>query len=172
VTSPPSLEGKGKYNRTTGQRSKRMTAQRRLMSEYKALLKDGPHGISAGPLDEHNFLEWEFLLEGPQDTPFEGGLLPGALKFPASYPHQPPVMKLTCAKFHPNVYKDKTGYESVEERWSPIQSVEKILLSVLSMLAEPNDESGANIDACKVWRSDRKEYERIVRRQVRETLGL
>ncbi len=163
-----------------------MTAQRRLMSEYKALLKDGPHGISAGPLDEHNFLEWEFLLEGPQDTPFEGGLLPGALKFPASYPHQPPVMKFTCAMFHPNVYKDgtvcisilhppeedKTGYESVEERWSPIQSVEKILLSVLSMLAEPNDESGANIDACKVWRSDRKEYERIVRRQVRETLGL
>jgi ubiquitin-protein ligase len=34
------------------------------------------------------------------------------------------------------------------ERWSPVQSVEKILLSVMSMLAEPNDESGANIDAC------------------------
>ena len=33
------------------------------------------------------------------------------------------------------------------ERWSPVQSVEKILLSVVSMLAEPNDESGANIDA-------------------------
>jgi len=31
-----------------------------------------------------------------------------------------------------------------------VQSVEKILLSVMSMLAEPNDESGANIDAC-VW---------------------
>jgi ubiquitin-conjugating enzyme E2 G2 len=39
-------------------------------------------------------------------------------------------------------------YESASERWSPVQSVEKILLSVISMLAEPNDESGANIDAC------------------------
>lgn len=39
-------------------------------------------------------------------------------------------------------------YESSSERWSPVQSVEKILLSVLSMLAEPNDESGANIEAC------------------------
>ena len=38
-------------------------------------------------------------------------------------------------------------YESSSERWSPVQSVEKILLSVVSMLAEPNDESGANIDA-------------------------
>jgi len=39
------------------------------------------------------------------------------------------------------------GYESSAERWSPVQSVEKILLSVVSMLAEPNDESGANVDA-------------------------
>ena len=31
--------------------------------------------------------------------------------------------------------------------WSPVQSVDKILLSVVSMLAEPNDESPANVDA-------------------------
>jgi len=43
---------------------------------------------------------------------------------------------------------DPNHYESSSERWSPVQSVEKILLSVMSMLAEPNDESGANIDAC------------------------
>lgn len=63
--------------------------------------------------------------------------------------------------FHPNVYEDgrvcisilhppgedPNRYESSSERWSPVQSVEKILLSVVSMLAEPNDESGANVDA-------------------------
>ena len=43
---------------------------------------------------------------------------------------------------------DPNHYESSSEKWSPVQSVEKILLSVMSMLAEPNDESGANIDAC------------------------
>lgn len=47
---------------------------------------------------------------------------------------------------------DATGYESASERWSPVQSVEKILLSVISMLAEPNLESGANIDACVGFR--------------------
>lgn len=30
---------------------------------------------------------------------------------------------------------DPMGYESSSERWSPVQSVEKILLSVVSMLA-------------------------------------
>ena len=42
---------------------------------------------------------------------------------------------------------DPLGYESPNERWSPVQSVEKVLLSVVSMLSEPNDESPANVDA-------------------------
>lgn len=63
-------------------------------------------------------------------------------------------------------------YESASERWSPIQSVEKILISVMSMLAEPNDESPANIDAAKMWREDRKQFNNIVRQNVRESLGL
>jgi ubiquitin-conjugating enzyme E2 G2 len=32
---------------------------------------------------------------------------------------------------------DPNAYESSNERWSPVQSVEKILLSVISMLAGP-----------------------------------
>lgn len=70
-------------------------------------------------------------------------------------------MRFTSRIFHPNVYadgrvcisilhapgEDPHMYESSSERWSPVQSVEKILLSVVSMLAEPNAESGANIDA-------------------------
>jgi ubiquitin-conjugating enzyme E2 G2 len=37
-------------------------------------------------------------------------------------------------------------YESASERWSPVQGVRSVLMSVLSMLAEPNIESGANIE--------------------------
>ncbi|KAK9372666.1 uncharacterized protein V1513DRAFT_419598 [Lipomyces chichibuensis] len=185
--------------------SRNNTAVRRLMTEYKQLINEAPDGISAGPIDEDNFFEWECLIQGPEDTPFEGGVFPATLTFPKDYPLSPPAMKFTCDMFHPNgksiwtsvveyivlnwinvVYKDGTVcisilhapgddpnmYESASERWSPIQSVEKILISVMSMLAEPNDESGANIDACKVWRNDRAEYNRMVKANVRKTLGL
>lgn len=64
------------------------------------------------------------------------------------------------------------GYELSAERWSPVQSVEKILLSVVSMLAEPNDESGANVDAAKMWRNSRDEFNKIAKTIVRKTLGL
>ena len=43
--------------------------------------------------------------------------------------------------------EDKWGYERPEERWLPIHTVETIIMSVISMLADPNDESPANVDA-------------------------
>ena len=67
---------------------------------------------------------------------------------------------------------DPHHYEKASERWSPIQSVEKILISVMSMLAEPNDESPANIEAAKMWRERRAEFERTVREGVRRSLGM
>lgn len=67
---------------------------------------------------------------------------------------------------------DPNHYEHASERWSPIQSVEKILISVMSMLAEPNDESPANVEAAKMWRERRAEYEQRVRDEVKKGLGL
>ena len=67
---------------------------------------------------------------------------------------------------------DPNHYEHASERWSPIQSVEKILISVMSMLAEPNDESPANVDAARMWRERRAEFENKVKTDVRRSLGL
>lgn len=50
--------------------------------------------------------------------------------------------------------------------------MEKILISVMSMLAEPNDESPANVEAAKMWRERRGEYEKTVKREVKRGLGL
>ncbi|TPX33012.1 hypothetical protein SmJEL517_g04040 [Synchytrium microbalum] len=130
------------------------TALKRLMKEYKELTVNSPDGITAGPVSEDDFFIWEALIAGPDETPFEGGVLTATLTFPRDYPLSPPVMKFTCPIFHPNVYKDGT-----------------VCISILHA-PEPNDESAANLDAAKMWREDRKEYERIVRRNVRASLGL
>jgi ubiquitin-conjugating enzyme E2 G1 len=66
---------------------------------------------------------------------------------------------------------DKYGYESSGERWSPVQTVETILLSVISMLSSPNDESPANVEAGKLWREDPKEFKRRARMCARESVG-
>jgi ubiquitin-conjugating enzyme E2 G1 len=67
--------------------------------------------------------------------------------------------------------EDKYGYESAAERWSPVQTPETILLSVISMLSSPNDESPANVEAARLWREDPAEFKKRVRRCVRLSQG-
>ncbi|XP_040309502.1 ubiquitin-conjugating enzyme E2 G1 isoform X3 [Leopardus geoffroyi] len=89
------------------------------------------------------------------------GVFKAHLTFPKDYPLRPPKMKFITEIWHPNVDKngdvcisilhepgeDKYGYEKPEERWLPIHTVETIMISVISMLADPNGDSPANVDA-------------------------
>lgn len=68
-------------------------ASKRLFQEYKALLTAPPDGITAGPVNEEDLFVWEALIQGPEGTPFEGGIFPAELKFPKDYPLNPPKMK-------------------------------------------------------------------------------
>lgn len=108
------------------------------------------------------------------------------LSFPEDYPLNPPSMKFVSEIFHPNIYpdgrvcisilhppgNDPLGYETSAERWSPVQSVEKILLSVMSMIAEPNVNSPANVDAAVMWRDNIREFKRIAHLHVKKSLEL
>jgi ubiquitin-conjugating enzyme E2 G1 len=64
---------------------------------------------------------------------------------------------------------DPNGYELASERWTPVHTVESIVLSIISMLSSPNDESPANIEAAKDWRDKRDEFKKKVRRAVRKS---
>ncbi|XP_065179073.1 ubiquitin-conjugating enzyme E2 G2-like [Sycon ciliatum] len=161
-------------------------AMRRLLAEYKQITRNPPEGVIAGPKSEDNLFEWEAVIVGPEGTAYEDGVFSATLSFPKDYPMEPPKMKFNTRIFHPNVFPDgevcisilhapgddPLGYESHLERWSPVQSVEKILLSVVSMLAEPNIESSANVDASKVYRDDPERYRVLAQDLVRLSLGL
>lgn len=110
--------------------------------------------------------------------------------FPEEYPLKPPSLTFQPpVPFHPNIYEngqlcisilhppevDETGYEDIGERWSPVQSPETILLSVISLFHDPNDASAANVEAARLLREDRegksKEFRRRCRKCVRDSLG-
>lgn len=66
--------------------------------------------------------------------------------------------------------EDRYGYESAAERWSPVQTPETILLSVISMLSGPNDESPANVEAARMWRDSPADFKKACRKCVRDSL--
>ncbi|GBC06181.1 hypothetical protein RclHR1_06670021 [Rhizophagus clarus] len=155
-----------------------------LQKQLKELSKHPVEGFSAGLADNDNIYEWEIMIIGPPDTLYEGGFFKARMTFPKDYPLMPPKLKFISEMWHPNVYpdgevcisilhppgEDKYGYEDAGERWMPVHTVETILLSVISMLSTPNDESPANIEAAKDWREDypafKKKVQRIVRRSA------
>ena len=59
--------------------------------------------------------------------------------------------------------------ETADERWRPILGVESIIISVISMLSDPNDDSPANIDAAVMWRNDKVQFKKKVRDIVRRS---
>lgn len=140
-----------------------------LQKQLKDLCKNPVDGFSAGLVDESNIFEWSVTIIGPPDTLYDGGFFNAIMSFPPNYPNSPPTVKFTSEVWHPNVYpdgrvcisilhppgEDPNGYELASERWMPIHTVESIVLSVISMLSSPNDESPANIEAARYWKCTR-----------------
>lgn len=164
-------------------------ATRRLAVELAKMAETPTPGIVARPR-EGNLMLWDFAILGPAGTPYEHGVFTGELRVPSDYPLSPPKVRFTPPITHPNVYggdserrgevcisvlhvgADATGYERPEERWSPVQSINSVLLSIASMLGDVNTESPANVDAAKMYLRAPEAFRVLVRREVERSLGL
>ncbi|KAI3983075.1 hypothetical protein MKX01_035356 [Papaver californicum] len=154
-----------------------------LAKQLKDLLKNPVDGFYAGLVNDDNMFEWSLTIIGPPGTLYDGGFFNAVMNFPANYPNSPPTVKFVSDMWHPNVYPDGKvcisilhapgddphGYELSSERWMPIHTVESIVLSIISMLSSPNDESPANVDAAIEWRDKRGDFVKKVKRIVRRS---
>lgn len=136
-----------------------------IKNNLKLFIKNPIDGVSLAPRD--NIYIWDVIIQGPADTYYEDGIFKCELRFPKDFPVNPPKFIFKTPIYHPNIYtngnvcisilhppgEDEFGYEKSEDRWRPVHSVNSILLSIISLLSSPNDESPANIDAAKDWRN-------------------
>ncbi|XP_064474536.1 ubiquitin-conjugating enzyme E2 R2-like isoform X2 [Ornithodoros turicata] len=165
------------------------SALRALALEFKSLQEEPVEGFRVKLVNEDNLFEWEVAIFGPPDTLYEGGYFKAHMKFPPDYPYSPPTVRFLTKVWHPNVYEngdlcisilhppidDPQSGELPCERWNPTQNVRTVLLSVISLLNEPNTFSPANVDASVMYRRWKdtkgkdKEYENIIRTCVLES---
>lgn len=72
--------------------------------------------------------------------------------------------------FHPNIYPDgRICLDLLNTQWSSSYDILSILVSVRSLLNEPNPNSPANSTACSVFLKNPVEYERKVKEVVRQS---
>ncbi len=107
--------------------------------------------MSAFP-DGDNLFNWMAKIVGGSGTVYEGLSYKLSFSFPSHYPYVPPTVKFVTPCYHPNV--DSHGnicLDILKEKWSALYDVRTILLSIQSLLAEPNNDSPLNVEAADLW---------------------
>ncbi|KAL7276426.1 Ubiquitin-conjugating enzyme E2 11 [Rhizina undulata] len=157
-TGNSTVEAPGKAVRTEGSQS----VSKRLQTELMQLMMSSTPGISAFPQDG-NLLNWTGTIKGPEGTYYEGLTFKLSMEFPANYPMTAPTVLFMTPMFHPNV--DMAGricLDILKDKWSAVYNVQSILLSLQSLLGEPNNKSPLNGQAAELWDKDPKEYKRLL----------
>ncbi|CAF0882875.1 unnamed protein product [Rotaria sp. Silwood1] len=143
------------------------TAQRRLMRDLRDLTQNPVEGINAAPVSADNIFQWNAILDGPEDSLFEDASFVLTLKFPQDYPNHPPDVKFVTKVFHPNIYMDGSiCLDILQQRWSASLDVSTLLISIRSLLTDPNPASPANSEAAMLYQNHRRDYERRVREYI------
>ena len=133
-------------------------ALRRLNKELADLIKDPPANCSAGPIGDDMF-HWKATILGPNDTPYEGGVFYLELWFGAEYPFKAPKVSFTTKINHPNV--DSSGnicLDILKNNWSPAITSSKLLLSICSLLDEPNADDPLVVDIANLYKKKRDKF--------------
>ncbi|XP_071958083.1 probable ubiquitin-conjugating enzyme E2 C [Antedon mediterranea] len=160
---PATVVPRRKENTTsvTGKRDNH-SVTKRLQTDLMTLMMSGSKGVSAFPNGDDMF-NWVATIHGSKNTAYEDMSFKLSLEFLNGYPYNPPTIKFVTPIFHPNV--DQHGnicLDILKEKWSPLYDVRTLLLSLQSLLGEPNNESPLNVNAAELW-EDQKEFRRVVR---------
>ena len=145
-----------------------LPAQKRLRKDLIQMqaftLEDG---ITGTPVKEFDLFEWQAFITGPDDSPYEGGLYELQLSMSCHYPVQSPKVRFRTEIFHPNIYPNgEICIDILQDQWSEAMSIEQVLLSIRSLLGEPNANSPANIDAAVLYKEHRNEFHQRVRSDI------
>lgn len=139
-------------------------ALRRILKEIKDMEISPPDNCTAGPIDSTDMFNWHGTIIGPEKSPYEGGLFKLEIRFPPEYPFKPPTVTFATKVFHPNI--NSSGgicLDILKDQWSPSLTIGKVLLSISSLLTDPNPKDPLVPDIARMYETNRAEFDRIAR---------
>ena len=134
------------------------------------LMMSKDKSVSAFPTNPQNLLRWTGTLHGPSETPYAGMTFKLTFSFPANYPFAPPEVLFTTPIYHPNIdFSGRICLDILKDKWSAVLNVQAVLLSLQSLLAEPNCKSPLNGEAAELWEGKRiEEFCEKVKKRYKE----
>ena len=120
------------------------TATARLKQDYMRIMRDPVPYVKAVPLPS-NILEWHYIVTGPENSPYEGGIYHGKLMFPREFPFKPPSIYMITpnGRFKCNTRLCLSISDFHPDTWNPAWSVSTILTGLLSFMLEKSATLGS-----------------------------
>ena len=125
--------------------------------------RDPPANCSAGPVGDDLF-HWQATIMGPEDSPYSGGVFFLNIHFPADYPFKPPKVSFTTRIYHCNINANGgICLDILKDQWSPALTISKVLLSICSLLTDPNPDDPLVPEIAQIFRTDRGKHDETAR---------
>ncbi|OLL22217.1 Ubiquitin-conjugating enzyme E2 4 [Neolecta irregularis DAH-3] len=158
-------------------------ALKRIKKELDDLSKDPPSSCSAGPTNDdlvrailpdparltRKQFHWQASIMGPNDSPYGNGVFFLSIHFPTDYPFKPPKVSFITRIYHPNINSNGSiCLDILRDQWSPALTISKVLLSICSMLTDPNPDDPLVPEIAHVYKTDRARYETTAKEWTRK----
>jgi ubiquitin-conjugating enzyme E2 T len=144
----------------------------RLMREMSLLSKDPPPGIAAYTPNPADMTQIRAQITGPEGSPFETGVFLLTVHITARYPFEPPRCRFLTPLYHPNV--DSHGRICLDTlksppagSWSPAVSMPSLLLSIRSLMAEPNPDDGLVPEISELYKRNPAQWTKEAERRTK-----
>jgi len=136
------------------------------------LAKDPPPGVAAFAPNPSDMTKLRAQITGPEGSPFEGGIFLLTIHITGRYPFEPPRCRFLTPLYHPNI--DSGGRICLDTlktppagSWSPAVSLPSLLLSIRSLMAEPNPDDGLVPDISELYKRNPTEWHREAKKRTR-----
>ena len=120
-------------------------------------------GIECSPFPD-NPRYFDVTIMGPADSPYEGGKFKLQLYLPEEYPMVAPKCLFMTKIYHPNInFLGKICLDILKKNWSPALQISAVLLSIQSLLNEPNTADPLNEEVNAKWVENKAAAEQTAR---------
>ncbi|XP_030245597.1 ubiquitin-conjugating enzyme E2 E1 [Drosophila navojoa] len=135
----------------------------RIKRELNEIMQNPPPNCSA-EMYKDDLFHWKAAIVGPSGTAYEGGTFKLDIRFPGAYPFRPPQIRFITRIYHCNV--DSRGViclDVLNERWSPVMNIAKVLLSIWVLIGECNPNDPLVMGIADQYKCNRKEHDKVAR---------
>ena len=136
-----------------------MTALKRITKEIVDFKKSQPLNIGLMQKKDDDAFNYFAIMIGPDFSPYENGIFYLSICYPTDYPFKPPKCRFLTRIFHPNINSyGSISLDILRDQWSPALTIGKAILSISSLLNQPNFDDILVPEVAALYKKNKYEY--------------